>query len=70
MTLLSYLCKIELENGISDLISTHSIHWKAPFPHSAETEMVPSKPFVSSEAQLFPDPLKMPAFMIIQILFS
>ena len=60
MTLLGYLCKIELEIGISHLISTYGKHWKIPFPHSVETEMVPSKPFVSSETQLFLDSLKCP----------
>ena len=69
MTILGYLCKIELENGISHLISACNIPWKTPFPHLAETEMVPSKLFVSSEAHLFPDSLKMPAFVIIQIIY-
>ena len=40
------------------------------FPHLAEIEMAPSKPFVSSEAQLFLDSLKLPAFMLFHILFS
>ena len=44
MTLLGYLCKIELENLISHLISTRGVHWTAPSLHWAETEMVPSKP--------------------------
>ena len=70
MTLLGYLCKTKLENEISCLISALSVHWKAPFPNSMETEMVPSKLFVSSEAQFFLDSLKIPAFMIIQILFN
>ena len=49
----SKLCKIELESGISCLISTHRVNWN----NTLGTTLEFSKLCVSSEADLFLDPL-------------
>ena len=53
MYIASNLCKIELENGISHLISTHNINWYDAFWDNS----IIFQTCVSSEARLFLDSL-------------